>query len=251
MIISKMRKKLFDHIKKKYGAAPEYLWKRYPDYAVFRHADNNKWFAIVMDVQRGRLGLSGDERVDILNVKLSDPMFADMLIQREGFFKGYHISKGTWVSILLDGTVPFDEIAGLLNESYMNTASSAKKQKLRAPKEWIIPSNPGYYDVVSAFEESDVIDWKQGRGIIPGDTVYLYVGAPVSAILYKCKVLETDIPCDYRDKNLTIMSLMKIKRQRKYDPAKFTFDVLKEEYGIYAVRGPRGIPVSLSKALKN
>ncbi len=29
-----------------------------------------------------------------------------------------------------------------------------------------------------------------------------------------------------------------------------TFDVLKEEYGIYAVRGPRGIPYSLSEALK-
>lgn len=35
-----------------------------------------------------------------------------------------------------------------------------------------------------------------------------------------------------------------------YTPEKFTFDVLKEEYGIFAVRGPRGIPSSLSEALK-
>ena len=34
------------------------------------------------------------------------------------------------------------------------------------------------------------------------------------------------------------------------DTNKFTFDVLKEEYGIYAIRGPRGIMDSLSAALK-
>ena len=32
---------------------------------------------------------------------------------------------------------------------------------------------------------------------------------------------------------------------------RFTFEVLKSEYGIYAVRGPRGIPHSLSEALKS
>lgn len=78
----------------------------------------------------------------------------------------------------------------------------------------------------------------------------MYVGAPVSAILYKCKVTETDIPYDYHDDNLTITSLMKIRLQKRYDPEQFTFECLKEEYGIYAVRGPRGIPNSLSEALK-
>ena len=37
---------------------------------------------------------------------------------------------------------------------------------------------------------------------------------------------------------------------KKYKPDEFPFDVLKEEYGIFAVRGPRGIPHSLSEALK-
>ena len=43
---------------------------------------------------------------------------------------------------------------------------------------------------------------------------------------------------------------MKIKLLKRYQPDRFTFEVLKEEYGIYAVRGPRGIPNSLSAALK-
>lgn len=78
----------------------------------------------------------------------------------------------------------------------------------------------------------------------------MYAAAPVSAILYQCKVTETDIPCRYTDKNLTITALMKIQLEKRYKPDKFTLDILKEQYGIFAVRGPRGIPNSLHAALK-
>lgn len=60
---------------------------------------------------------------------------------------------------------------------------------------------------------------------------------------------ETGIPYKYQDENLTIKALMKIKLLKRYEPDMFTFDVLKDEYGIYAVRGPRGITNSLSEAL--
>ena len=113
-----------------------------------------------------------------------------------------------------------------------------------------MPANPKYIDIVHAFDDSGEIDWKQGRGIKAGDTVFIYAGAPVSAILYKCRVTETDIPYHYSDRNLTIRAVMRIKLQKRYKPDRFIFEKLKEEYGIYAVRGPRGIPHSLSEALK-
>ena len=78
----------------------------------------------------------------------------------------------------------------------------------------------------------------------------MYVAAPVSAILYKCRVAETDIPYRYDDGNVHMKALMKIELQRRYPPDRFTFDILGKEYGIFAVRGPRGIPNSLSEALK-
>ena len=130
------------------------------------------------------------------------------------------------------------------------TASKQKKQKLRPPKEWIVPANPKYYDIEHAFDHTKEIDWKQGNGIRTGDTVYMYVASPVSAILYKCKVTKTDIPYDYRDDNLTITALMRIRLLKRYKPGKFSFDKLKGEYGIYAIRGPRGVPHSLSEELK-
>ena len=244
-----MKDSVFVYIKKKYKTSPEYLWKRYPEYAVFRHADNNKWFALQAAVPGDKLGIDRDEPVQIINVKVDDIFFRDMLINQEGIIPAYHMNKQHWITVLLDGSVKQEQVFDLIDASYMATASAKKKQKIRPPKEWIIPSNPKYYDIVHAFDETDEIDWKQGAGIKEGDTIFMYVGTPVSAILYKCKVTKTDIPYRYQDDNLTIKALMKIELLKRYDPDKFTFGTLKDKYGIYAVRGPRGITNSLSSDL--
>ena len=244
-----LKAKAFDYIKKKYKTTPEYPWKRDYESAVFRHADNKKWFALVMNVAGDRLGLSAAGYVDCINLKIDDLLFRDMLIREEGILPAYHMNKLHWITVLLDGTVPEERVFDLIDMSFLATASAKKKAKIRPPKEWIVPANPKYYDIVHAFDDADEIDWKQGAGIRKGDTVFMYVGAPVSAVLYKCKVTETDIPYQYQDKNLTITALMKIRLQKRYAPDKFTFDRLKSEYGIYAVRGPRGIPNTLSAAL--
>lgn len=244
-----LREDVIRAVRKKYKVEIEYLWARHPGYGVFRHGDNQKWFGIIMDVSRSKLGLSGDEIVDILNVKLDSPLLVDLLTQQEGYFPGYHISRGNWVSILLDGTVPPEDIYGLIDKSYQVTASPQTKKAIRPPKEWIIPSNLKYFDSVHAFDSVHEIMWKQGAGIKKGDTVYMYVGAPVSAILYKCKVTETDIPYFRQREGLTIKALMKIRLLKRYDPSRFPFDVLKEQYRIFAVRGPRGVPEDLSADL--
>ena len=235
------RQTVFDYIKKKYHVLPEYPWRKYDSNAVFRHTDNKKWFALVMDVQGNKLGLSGSEYIDVVNLKMDDLFFRDIIIKEDGIMPAYHMNKMHWVTVLLNGMVPEKRVLELIDMSFLATASAKKKEKVRPPKEWIIPSNPKYYDIIHAFDETDTIDWKQGAGIKMGDTVFMYVGAPVSAVLYKCKVTET---------NLTISALMKIRLLKRYAPEQFTFEVLKSEYGIYAIRGPRGVPNSLSSALK-
>ena len=247
--MASLREDVFAYVRKKYKSEIEYLWLRFPSYAIFRHQDNRKWYGIVMDIPRSKLGLENDEPVDVLNVKLDSPLLADLLTCEKGYFPGYHISRGNWISILLDGSVPLDEVCAWIDRSWQATASTKTKQKTRPPKEWLIPSNPKYFDIVHAFDDKDEINWKQGAGIKKGDTVFMYVAAPVSAILYKCKVTETNIPFRF-DGPVQIKELMKIKLQKRYKPDKFTFEVLGNEYGIFAVRGPRGIPNSLSEALK-
>ncbi len=188
--MASIREDIAKYIKDKYKASPEYLWKRYPDYAVFRHEDNRKWFAIIIDVDADKLGLPCTERIDIIDVKIDDLMLRDILLQQEGFLPAYHMNKDSWITILLDGTVKADEICNMIDASFLDTASKKKKDKFRQPKEWIVPANPKYYDIEHAFDDEDEIDWKQGAGIIKGDTVFMYVGAPVSAILYRYRGQE-------------------------------------------------------------
>ena len=244
------RRTVFDYIRKKYKMLPEYPWQKYDNNTVFRHPDNMKWFALVMGVRRIKLGIAGDAYVDVVNLKIEDMFYRDLIIREDGIMPAYHMNRKHWITVLLDGTVTDDRVFELIDMSFLATASAKKKEKIRPPKEWLIPSNPKYYDIVHAFDETDTIDWKQGAGIKKGDVVFMYIGAPVSAVLYKCKVTETNIPCHYQDENLTITALMKIRLLKRYPPEQFTFKILKSEYRIFAVRGPRGVPGSLSAALK-
>lgn len=244
-----MRDKIFSYIKKEYKISPEYPWGKYENNAVFRHSDNKKWFALVMEVQREKLGLSEWGYADVINLKIDDVMHRDILTREKGILPAYHMNKKHWISVLLDGTVKEDKVFDLIDASFLATASKKKKEKIRLPKEWIVPANPKYYDIEHAFDNKKVIDWKQSSSIKVGDTIFMYVAAPISAILYKCKAIEVGIPYNYEDKSLVITTIMRLQLLQRYGPEQFTFDRLKKDYGIYAVRGPRGVPNSLSYEL--
>ncbi len=103
-----------------YHTKSEHLWAKYPNYEVLRHGHNNKWYAVIMDVPRHKVGLTGDEIVDILDVKCEPDMIASLSAQR-GFYKAYHMNKQHWITIILDGTVRDDEILGMVDISYEMT----------------------------------------------------------------------------------------------------------------------------------
>ena len=52
------RRELEAFITETYNADSDYPWLKYPNYEVFRHCSNQKWFAIIMDVPKNKLGLS-------------------------------------------------------------------------------------------------------------------------------------------------------------------------------------------------
>lgn len=110
------RKEIFEYVKKQYGTLPEYLWSSSPDSAVLRH-QNGKWYAVIMNVEKSKLGLNGDGTVEIIDVKC-DPEMTGMIIQTYGFLPGYHMNKQHWITILLDGTVGESKILDFLDMSY-------------------------------------------------------------------------------------------------------------------------------------
>ncbi|MDO5516568.1 MAG: MmcQ/YjbR family DNA-binding protein [Clostridium sp.] len=119
------RAEILKYVKEKYKVDPDFPWSRTPKNAVLRHKDNSKWFALIIDVQKKKLGLEGEDKVDIINVKC-DPMLIGSLRTSEGYMPAYHMNKENWISIMLDGTVEKDEICKLIDLSYNMTKDKLK-----------------------------------------------------------------------------------------------------------------------------
>ncbi|PHI41264.1 MmcQ protein [Actinobacillus succinogenes] len=245
-----LKRQVFDYVLTQYGSEPEYLWKTYPDYAVLRHTDNRKWYAIVMNVPKSKLGLSGTGAIDIMNIKCSPEILSTFLAQ-QGVLPAYHMNKSHWMTIRLDGSVDKDTIFFLLNGSFDLTATRQVKKKLGIARytEWIVPANPKYYDVEKELREGGEIIWKQSNNIAVDDIVYMYVTAPTAAIRYKCLVLEVNIPYQFRHDRLQIKRVMKIRCLKEYDKNLIP-RVKMAEFGVSAVRGPRHMPYSLKREIE-
>ena len=94
-----------------WGEEPEFLWDKFPDYAVLRRKDTGKWYALVARLTADKLGGDKGETVEIVNLRRTD----DMLGPR--FMPAYHMNKKTWTTIVLDGTTPAEELTEFLTES--------------------------------------------------------------------------------------------------------------------------------------
>lgn len=123
-----LRNKVLKTALERYHTKPEYLWAKTPTAAVLRHEENQKWYALIMDVQKNKLGLEGEECVDILNVK-ADPVMAASFLLEDGILPAYHMNKKHWMTILLDGTVPMKTIELLLDVSFELTQGKKGKKK--------------------------------------------------------------------------------------------------------------------------
>ena len=226
------------YIKEKYNNEPEFLWDKFPGYAVYRNENNNKWYGIIMNLDSSKLSNSSGE-VEISNVKLDENKIQELLKQK-GFYEAYHMNKTDWVSIILNDALKDEEIISLIDDSY---------NLISEPEEWIVPANTKYYDVINCFNGTDEIIWKQSSNVHTNDIIYLYVADPYSKIMYKCKAIEVNIPYEYKDKNISMKYVMKIKLLKKLENKNYTFEYL-NKLGIKAVRGPRKITKEISDKLK-
>lgn len=130
-------------------------------------------------------------------------------------------------------------------ESFLLKSSGAARPS--GQKIWLVPSNYKYYNVIEAFRENEIIHWKQGNdNMRAGDLLFLYVGVPFSAILYRCEILETDIPFEGESGNVTIKKLIRIKKLEEYPEKLLNLPELKK-YGVVTVRAARSMPAELAR----
>ena len=121
------REELEAYILNHYSTEPDYPWADTPRAAVFRHAGNRKWFALVMEVPRDKLGLAGTEKLDIVNLKCN-PILIASLRGETGIFPAYHMNKASWITAALDGSVPAETIELLLDVSYEMTKPKSRRK---------------------------------------------------------------------------------------------------------------------------
>lgn len=246
-----LRQRLIDYGKKEYGTSADRPFSTAPAYEVLRHEGSGKWYALFMDIPASKLGLARDDVVDIINLKC-DPMLAGSLRDGVGIFPGYHMNRQNWITVLLDGTVPFGDVRGLMDISFQLTAKGGGRASGSGTADWLIPANPGYYDIDKGFAESadGTILWKQNGGVRVGDTVYIYVAAPVSAIRYRCEAVEVNIPYRYEDENVRMSKVMRLKLAERYNGVTIGRDLM-EKHGVRAVRGQRSMPRGLISEIKS
>lgn len=106
------------------GAFPD-VWEDYPfhdsNWTVLRHRGNKKSFALVYQ-REGRIWV---------NVKCN-PEWRDFWRDTyPGVIPGYHMNKEHWNTIILDGTVPPEDIRTMLAESWQLTAPKRKEKSTK------------------------------------------------------------------------------------------------------------------------
>ncbi|AYW47140.1 hypothetical protein C7K38_01375 [Tetragenococcus osmophilus] len=111
------REKVFAFVEENYNVTPDYPWKTYSNYAALRHNNNEKWFGLIMDITKDKLGLTGYEKIDVLNLKVRKE-FIGPLRQKKGIYQAYHMDKSNWVSINLSEVNSMNQIKDLVAESY-------------------------------------------------------------------------------------------------------------------------------------
>ncbi len=118
--ISNQANRITNYILKKYHNLPEFLWPKYPYFGIFRNSKNNKWYAIIMNVDKAKI-TNGRGEIEIINLKLSNEDI-NTLIKEKGYYLAYHMSKRNWITIILDDTLSDDIIIKYLDISYNNIA---------------------------------------------------------------------------------------------------------------------------------
>lgn len=111
-----LSKAIIEHARDKYKDEFEYLWDKFPENAVVRRKDNKKWYAALLTTDGSKFGLPAGT-AEILDLRVN-PAERDSIVDEIKIFPGYHMNKKHWITVLLNGSVEFERIQKLIDESY-------------------------------------------------------------------------------------------------------------------------------------
>ncbi len=123
LFASDQANRITEWILKRYSVNPDFPWEQsqYQSYGTFRHPENNKWFALIMNVKWNTLLKDGNmEPVDIVNLK-AEPNQSGERGEKQGVYPGYHMNHKNWISVVLDERLTDEDVMRMVDTSFSLT----------------------------------------------------------------------------------------------------------------------------------
>lgn len=102
---SSQAQQIIDYVGHKYHDQLEFLWEKFPDNAIFRRQDNRKWYAALLTVAAGKLGLASDDKIEIIDLRAT-AQEVQALVDGKTYLPGYHMNKKTGIPFALMAPCP-------------------------------------------------------------------------------------------------------------------------------------------------
>lgn len=241
--ISQQMNRLARRIAQEWGDSLDYPFEKYPVYSSYRIG--GKWYALIFPLQWKKLGDFpegiAEQTVEVVNLKVA-PTDVEELLDKDGIYPSYHMSKKSWISLVLNDSLSDDKVWDLLENS-RKLANPNALARSEGPNYWILPANPKYYDIDAEFAAHTIVDWPQKASIRKGDFLAIYMTAPIRSLRYLCCVIEDGLEKSAESKR------MKLELVEKFEDEVFPIDRLKE-CGVTNIRGPRRMTKELIIAIK-
>lgn len=111
------RDESISYIENEYLCTSDYPFEKYPSFMVMRCKDNEKWFAGLFDVSAKQLGLDGEYRINLINLKCN-PDLIPTLVHENHIYRAYHMNKQHWISIDYERYEDTEKLYMLIDMSY-------------------------------------------------------------------------------------------------------------------------------------
>lgn len=122
---------LIAYVRETYGDELEFLWENSSN-AVWRRQDSRKWYAALLTIPRCKLGLEGEDAVEIIDLRI-EPQAMAQTVDGKRFFPGWHMNKAHWYTVIMDESVSTEALCARIDKSYALAGKGAPR-KARAGK---------------------------------------------------------------------------------------------------------------------
>ena len=113
-----------------YGVRADYPFEDDLVTGVFRHTGSGKWFAIAMNIEKMRLGITSGGRCDVVNLKCLPDVIESLVGIERGIYPAYHMNKTHWLTLSLE-ECDEETVLWLLSASYDLTLGKKKQERIR------------------------------------------------------------------------------------------------------------------------